>query len=586
MSTADDYKKKGNDAFAAKAYKDAIEHFSKAIELDGNNHVLFSNRSAAHASLQEWQQAFDDGQKCVSLNAGWAKGYIRLGAALHGLRKYDEAITAYNKGLEVEPTNETLKSSLAAVQSDQEAAAAAESGGKSPFGNVFGPDTISKIMASPKLRPFLSQPDYVNIINQLVANPNLVQMYIKDERIMHTWLTLAGVQLGGGEEGPGGAKRGATSSGAAGGSESDDEEPPRPAPKPATAAKQPAAASSANPGLRMKEEGNALYKQRKFDEALAKYDEAIAAEPNNSTYRLNRTAVLFEQARFDECLAECDTAIDHGTEHKAEYQTIAKLMTRKASCLQKKGNFVEAIALFKKALLEWRNPETLSKLDACEREKKQADITAYLDPAIALKEKEEGNALFKQDKFPEAVARYSEAIKRNPSDHTVYSNRAAAYLKLCAYDDAIRDCESCLAINPTFVKALSRKGAGYFWVKQYYKAMEAYEAGLKIDPANAECLEGIERTRAKIFDMAHSGEKDEEASRRAMSDPEIQAILGDTYMQMVLQEMQRDPQRLKEYMRDPNISAKLNKLIAAGVLRFGSGPSKDEDSRPARGGRR
>jgi stress-induced-phosphoprotein 1 len=45
-------------------------------------------------------------------------------------------------------------------------------------------------------------------------------------------------------------------------------------------------------------------------------------------------------------------------------------------------------------------------------------------------------------------------------------------------------------------------------------------------------------------------------------------------MQLVLGEMQRDPSRIQDYLRDANISAKISKLIAAGVLRMGSAPPK------------
>lgn len=38
---------KGNAAFAAGDFDKAIEHFTAGIEVDANNHVLYSNRSAA-----------------------------------------------------------------------------------------------------------------------------------------------------------------------------------------------------------------------------------------------------------------------------------------------------------------------------------------------------------------------------------------------------------------------------------------------------------------------------------------------------------------------------------------------------------
>jgi stress-induced-phosphoprotein 1 len=75
----------------------------------------------------------------------------------------------------------------------------------------------------------------------------------------------------------------------------------------------------------------------------------------------------------------------------------------------------------------------------------------------------------------------------------------------------------------------------------------------------------------------------EEAARRAMSDPEIASIMQDSYMQLVLGEMQKDPSRIQDYLRDPSIAAKLNKLIAAGILRFGGAPPQQQGGK---GGRR
>lgn len=40
--------------------------------------------------------------QCIQVNSSWAKGYLRKGASLHGLRRFDDAIQAYEAGLKLE----------------------------------------------------------------------------------------------------------------------------------------------------------------------------------------------------------------------------------------------------------------------------------------------------------------------------------------------------------------------------------------------------------------------------------------------------------------------------------------------------
>ena len=82
------------------------------------------------------------------------------------------------------------------------------------------------------------------------------------------------------------------------------------------------------------------------------------------------------------------------------------------------------------------------------------------------------------------------------------------------------------------------------------------------------CVQGLQKTRAKIFEGNSNGEMDKERAAHAMADPEIQAILRDPMVNQALQDMQQNAAEAQKVLRDPVMSAKIQKLINAGVLQM------------------
>ncbi|KAK4467494.1 hypothetical protein MN116_008975 [Schistosoma mekongi] len=91
-------------------------------------------------------------------------------------------------------------------------------------------------------------------------------------------------------------------------------------------------------------------------------------------------------------------------------------------------------------------------------------------------EKAKGNEFYQNGDYPAAIRHYSEAIKRNPSDAKLYSNRAACYTKLMEFPLAISDCNTCIELDPKFVKGYLRKGAVCNTMKDFNHARQAFRS--------------------------------------------------------------------------------------------------------------
>ncbi|KDD75187.1 hypothetical protein H632_c819p0, partial [Helicosporidium sp. ATCC 50920] len=344
--------------------------------------------------------------------------------------------------------------------------------------------------------------------------------------------------------------------------------PPAEASTPASEAKAAA--------TKEKELGNAAYKARRFEEAIAHYDRAWELCAEDISPLTNRAAVRFELEDWDGCIADCDEALSRAREVRADYKLVARAMTRRGSALVKKGDLEAGVQAFQKALTEHRNADTLAKLQAAEKALREQREQAYVDLERSAEEKEAGNLAFKEQRYPEAIQHYNEALKRGPASvneeaYKLFSNRAACYTKLGAWNEGLKDATECIRLKPDFAKGYVRKGHLQFFMKELDKARETYEEGLRRDPANEELREGLGRCIAALNKLVRGDATDEEIKsrqERALADPEVQAILTDPIMRNVLRELEEDPRAAQKHLRHPEIAKKIDKLVAAGIIQM------------------
>jgi len=120
----DHAKQQGDQAFRMGGYKTAIDQYSQAIALDPDFVVAYSNRSAAYLKNNEKTKALRDAETVVERDPGLAKGWSRLAAALHALKRWPLAHEAYQKVLELDETNAVAKKGLVDCQTEMDKAEA------------------------------------------------------------------------------------------------------------------------------------------------------------------------------------------------------------------------------------------------------------------------------------------------------------------------------------------------------------------------------------------------------------------------------------------------------------------------------
>lgn len=102
---AEEIKVLANDAFKAHKYSQAIDLYSKAIELSGENAVYWANRAFAHTKLEEYGSAIQDATKAVEIDPRYSKGYYRRGAAYLAMGKFKDALKDFQQVKKICPND-------------------------------------------------------------------------------------------------------------------------------------------------------------------------------------------------------------------------------------------------------------------------------------------------------------------------------------------------------------------------------------------------------------------------------------------------------------------------------------------------
>ncbi|KIJ21013.1 hypothetical protein PAXINDRAFT_165811 [Paxillus involutus ATCC 200175] len=107
ITTADDIKEQGNIAFRDKRYNDAIDLYTKAIEMKQIEPSFFTNRAASYMALKRFRLALVDCQQAAALQSAEpsSKTLLRLARCQLALGSSEPALTTLRSVIALEPSN-------------------------------------------------------------------------------------------------------------------------------------------------------------------------------------------------------------------------------------------------------------------------------------------------------------------------------------------------------------------------------------------------------------------------------------------------------------------------------------------------
>ena len=168
-----------------------------------------------------------------------------------------------------------------------------------------------------------------------------------------------------------------------------------------------------------------LHALKRFDEALASFDRALALRPDNAEALGSRGFTLHALRRFDEALASYDGAL-------ALRPNNAELHSNRSVTLFELKRFAEALA--------------------------SGDRAVALRPDYPEAHANRGNALSVLKRFDEALADYDRALALRPDYAEAHTNRGVTVHMLKRFDEALQCYERALAVRPDFAEAHYNEG--------------------------------------------------------------------------------------------------------------------------------
>lgn len=355
---AEKYKNEGNTYYENKNYLEAISFYSKAIELAPKNATYYGNRSAAYLALGKHKDAVEDARMATSIDENYIKGYIREGKGYLGLGDFESALRLFKKVQELQPGSTSVDVDIQNANAVKHFFESAQKCYESKdyrkilylMNNALShsPSCIRFTLLKAECLALLGRyQEAQELANEIVVKDqtNSDALYVRglclyyqdnvEKAFQHFQRVLQ---------------------------YSPDHE------------KAKVFYKKAKMLQSKKEQGNAAFKEGKWQEAYDLYSEALAIDSNNKSINAilhyNRATTCAKLNKLDECIEECTKAIDLD-------DTYIKAYSRRAKTYMDKEDYEHAVTDYEKIYKLDKSKENQQLLKQAKLELKKSKRKDY-----------------------------------------------------------------------------------------------------------------------------------------------------------------------------------------------------------------
>ncbi|DBA83555.1 TPA: hypothetical protein ACH3X2_006474 [Trebouxia sp. C0005] len=116
------------------------------------------------------------------------------------------------------------------------------------------------------------------------------------------------------------------------------------------------------------------------------------------------------------------------------------------------------------------------------------------DEAAAADHKRKGDVAFVGKRYQEALNAYSQSLRHKTSNHIVWANRSAVYLRLEKPQDALQDARRARTLDESYTKAWFREGSAAKELELYEDAAQAFFEAYRLDSSNPELAQAFQES--------------------------------------------------------------------------------------------